>query len=128
MTDRHRDMTGYLLPGEFLYSATRAFRLAVTTAGFEIQAIDDQHLPLDVSQGTYKRLWGIDMSYSGKVLHLHLQDSGDLVLDMGFGNGDWWHSASSFGLGSFIRMQDDGDLVIYSREGKQLWVSNTGAY
>lgn len=57
------------------------------------------------------------MRTDGVVAVYHLDSGAEL-----------WSVGTRSGAGASLRMQDDGDLVVTSRDGHQLWSSETGGH
>jgi hypothetical protein len=123
---------GMLNPGDNLFSATRAFKLAMQGDGnLVLYVIDDSTLPLDITQGSYtKPIWASETQGISSGKSCVMQTDGNLVIpkntpfaSIGFATGTSGHE----GQNAFLRVQDDGNLVIYLPNGAHIWDSGTYA-
>jgi hypothetical protein len=91
-----------------------------------LYCIDDGNLPLDITNGTYKRvIWASGTNGLG-TKRCNMQDDGNLVIYDGASKA-LWESATEGNPGAILRCQDGGNLVIYAPGGTPLWNSNTYA-
>src|SRR5262249_1297993 len=116
---------------DFLFSATRAFRLGLQYDGnLVLYGIDDSDLPVDITLGQYRRpIWATNTVGSNAHVWL-MQGDGNFVVYDTYGDiiGEAiWYSGTDGNPGAFLRVQDDGNLVVYSADGGVLWSSNTFA-
>lgn len=75
-----------------------------------------------INDGQYSPLWASGTTGYRAPFKAVLQVDGNLKL-LGDDGGDRWSSGSR-GLGASLKVQDDGNVVMYS-EGKVIWATNT---
>lgn len=93
----------------------------ITTCGYTLQFQNDGNLVLTNKSG--QALWATGSE--GKAVSLVMQNDGNLVL---YNNRKKpiWASNTGGNPGSFISLQNDGNLVIYQKNrAKALWSTNT---
>ena len=66
-------------------------------------------------------------SCDGKYF-LTLQTNGNLILSADAGRVALWSTGTTSGTGSYLAMQDDGNLVVYSAQGKAVWATMTNGH
>jgi hypothetical protein len=116
--------------GDFLYSATRAFRIGLQNDGnLILWTIDDATLPQDITQGQYTRaLWWANTQGSNAHSWVMQADGNFVVYDGENATGNAvWNAATQGNPNAFLRCQDDGNLVIYASNGAAIWNTNTYA-
>jgi hypothetical protein len=128
--------------GESLFSALGAFRLIMQDDGnLVLYAIDDMKLPRDIlsvlASGPdvlklyVKPLWstGTHLPREGKARGCYcvMQEDGNFVVFDNDGH-PTFETGTAGHPGSFLRIQSDGNLVIYTHDVKRsIWASNTAA-
>ncbi len=112
--------------GDVLYSATRAFRLTLEPNGNLVEyVIDYSAVPIDITKAEYTQVvWASATEGTGAV-RLNMETDGGLVLYRADGAPVW--SVPTAVVGSFLRCQDDGNLVIYLKNGVAIASSNVYA-
>jgi hypothetical protein len=135
---------GTLSQGFGLYSPQQAFRLYLEplTGNLVLQRAEDDSLgpqtgaPMPPTGITWTTIWSAEAT--GNALIIGIDGSLNLcqleVSDAGMGTGtvegptqtfyagDWPATA-----GAYLRMQDDGNAVLYGPAGNKLWASGTDA-
>lgn len=113
-------------PGDFLYSATRAFRLAMQEDGnLVLYAIDDANLPKDITKASYSRAIWSSRTMGSLAGQCRMQNDGNLVLYISNDGPAVWATGTNGHPGAFLRCQDDGNLVIFDANGAVLLNSNS---
>jgi len=116
-----------LKPGENLTSPTGAFQLAFqpTDGNVVLYALDDTHYPVEVKYTRVIYSFGVqDRSASTLIM----QTYGDLQVLDGETHVIWASQTPYYqDQGAFLRVQDDGNLVIYLPSGEFIWQSHTAA-
>lgn len=123
---------GVLNPGDNLFSATRAFKLAMQGDGnLVLYVIDDSTLPLDITQGRYtKAIWASNTQGRAAGKGCVMQEDGNLVIyeDVPWAAAAWASQTPGHqGQNAFLRVQDDGNLVIYLPDGTPLFSAGSCA-
>lgn len=137
MTDFQRDLLegNGLEPGDNLFSATRNFRLTMQADGnLVLYVIDDATLPLEVSKGQYTRAI-VSSDTSGNDGARLVVARGGLLLETNriiwmfvADDPDFPFSLPNEGAPpTFLRLQDDGNLVLLDGGGVVLASSGTNA-
>jgi hypothetical protein len=122
--------------GHALYSPGGTFRLTfLPAAGLVIQCVDDASLPnwhggqpINLSNVNWVTLWTGGGTVDQAILELDMQADGNFVAYAGtnaaiFNSQTDQHNLTS---GAFLRLQDDGNLVIYMG-GSSIWSTGTNA-
>jgi hypothetical protein len=100
----------FLLPGEYLSSANRAYQLRYQFDGNLVLYRRWDKRALWSSQTSGKPAW-----------RMYFQPDGNLVVYQSEGSNAWAANKK----GSKLVLQDDGNLVIYDDKGQAAWASNT---
>jgi hypothetical protein len=122
----HDLKSGYWLgPDEMLSSPKGAIRLRFQSSdgNLILECIDDSQLPKEV----FRPYWanGVRVSpghIAGAKAMMH--SDGNFVVSFP-SSAVTWATGTNGNPGAFLRCQDDGNLVVYSRDGQPLWASNT---
>jgi hypothetical protein len=119
--------SGYWLsPGEMLVSLKGAIRLRfqLSDGNLILECLDDGQFPEEV----FRPYWNNGVGVSGEHVlgaTAKMHSNGNFVvsfLDPAVG---YWATGTNGNPGAILRCQDDGNLVVYSRDGQPLWASNT---
>ncbi|MEZ5402026.1 MAG: M12 family metallopeptidase [Bryobacteraceae bacterium] len=104
-----------LMPGESLYSPSRAFRL--------IYQIDGNLVIYYVADGAVLPVW-TSRTFNRPAGRVIMQRDGNFVIYPSTGAAHWATGTNSMeNQGSVLVMQDDNNLVIYNQAGKPTWAS-----
>ena len=122
--------------GGSLYSPAGAFRLTfLPSAGLVIQCVDDSSLPnwqsgapISPAQINWVTIWTGGGTTGQAVVEFSMQADGNFVVYAGANSAVFSSNTDQRNLtnGAFLRMQDDGNLVIYMN-GKAIWSTGTDA-
>ena len=119
--------SGYwLAPGEMLVSPKGAIRLRfqLSDGNLILECLDDGQLPEEV----FRPYWDNGIRVSPEHVlgaNAKMHSNGNFVVSFLDPAAGGWATGTSGNPGAFLRCQDDGNLVVYSRERKPLWSSNT---
>ncbi|MEL6391167.1 MAG: hypothetical protein AAFY36_04975 [Bacteroidota bacterium] len=70
-------------------------------------------------------LQGQELVSASGAVRLRMQYDGNLAM---YNNGQYLWDARTAGRGSYLTLQDDGNLVIYATDGQAVWSSQTHPY
>jgi hypothetical protein len=125
-----------LLKGNSLYSPGGAFRFTLQLDGnAAVQCVNDATLPRQWTTGaalnaTTDVQWVPITSFQSQdsgVTEVDMQLDGNLVGYNGAGVAFQSGTPGPSNPGVFLRMQDDGNLVIYNPDGSMRWMTGTNA-
>ncbi len=128
-------------PGDSLFSSLAAFRLVMQEDGnLVLYAIDDMRLPVDIMRvssgapdvlGLYVQpIWSTGTHVAregrGRGCRCVMEENGNLVV-YDQDRRPCFETGTAGHRGSFLRLQNDGNLVVYTRSLQAPWTSNTSA-
>jgi hypothetical protein len=128
---------GTLVPGDNIFSSKRNFKLSFQLDGnLVLYTIDSNQIPVDPNQATAypnaifaTKYWpgpGVISNHDyGPADRCVMQTDGNLVIYNG--TKPIWNTATDDSRGEFLRVQCDGNIVIYRADGSVAWHSNTYA-
>jgi hypothetical protein len=122
-----------LREGESLYSPARTFRLTFQSDGnVVLQVVNTARIPSNwpttvksAADVPWIPIWASNTANKGAT-KLVFQDDGNMLV-FGANNNILFQTKSGSHPQGFLRMQDDGNLVIYEQGGQPVWASNTAA-